>query len=61
MAEDKEILISIKVDNEAAQKSIEKQTIKITKLSDANTKLKNKNKELAKSEKDTTAERAKNS
>tara|TARA_R110001632_G_scaffold27493_1_gene73745 strand:+ start:8057 stop:10258 length:2202 start_codon:yes stop_codon:yes gene_type:complete len=61
MADDKEILISIKVDNEQAQKSIEKQTLKITKLSDANTKLKNKNKELAKSDKDTTAERAKNS
>jgi len=61
MAEDKEILISIKVDNEQAQKSITDQTLKITKLQDANTKLKDKNKELAKSESDTTAQRAKNS
>ena len=59
--EDKEILISIKVDNEQAQKSITDQTLKITKLQDANTKLKDKNKELAKSEGDTTAQRAKNS
>ena len=61
MAEDKEILISIKVDNEAAKKSIEQQTLKITKLSDANTKLKKKNKELAEADRDTTVERAKNS
>ena len=59
--EDKEILISINVDNEQAQKSITDQTLKITKLQDANTKLKDKNKELAKSEGDTTAQRAKNS
>jgi hypothetical protein len=62
MADDnKEILISIKVDNETAQKSITEQTKNITKLQDANKKLKNTNKELEKSGKDTTAQRAKNS
>ena len=61
MANDKEILISIKVDNEAAQKSITEQTKNITKLQDANKKLKTTNKELEKSGKDTTAQRAKNS
>jgi len=58
---DKEVLIKITVDSTAAQKSIEKQTLEITKLTDANDKLKKKNKELAKSEGDTTKERAKNS
>ena len=60
MADDnKEILISIKVDNETAQKSITEQTKKITDLQDANKKLKDTQKLLSKQTRDTSKERAK--
>jgi len=60
MAEDKEILISIKVDNEQAQKSITEQSRKIDLLKKANDKLKASNKELAKQGSVTQKQRSKN-
>ena len=60
MSADKEVLIQIKVDNEAAQKSITEQTRKIDLLKGSNEKLKKTNKELAKQGSVTAAERSKN-
>ena len=61
MAEDKEILISIKVDNEKAQQSITEQSRKIDLLKKNNEKLKKTNKELAEQGTVTAKQRAKNS
>jgi len=61
MAEDKEILISIKVDNEKAQQSITEQSRKIDLLKKNNDKLKKTNKELAEQGNVTAKQRAKNS
>ena len=61
MSADKEVLIQIKVDNEAAQKNITEQTKKIDDLKRANELLKKANKETKDGEKLSADQRQRNS